>query len=123
MIRAWYRMVLRLFAMITQALRNQALVQMNIPGPRGMRSRQIIQSAGLLEVEELERRKHHHQRTDNPTEWSKVTHTIPSGPEANMWQIPPKDSPKCHCQLMTQKNYQRLFWRCPRARDQLPPRI
>ena len=155
MIRAWYRMVLRLFVMITQALRHQALSQIRIPGPRGMRSRQIIQSADLLEVEELDEIVNHlgeklQERslqeargrypspmteasqstdTDTPTEWSKVTAAIPTGPEANMWQIPQgldlRSAPQCHCQLktklytsMTQKNYQRLFWRCPRGRDQ-----
>ena len=155
MIRAWYRMVLRLFVMITQALRHQALSQIRIPGPRGMRSRQIIQSADLLEVEELDEIVNHlgeklQERslqeararypspmteasqstdTDTPTEWSKVTAAIPTGPEANMWQIPQgldlRSAPQCHCQLktklytsMTQKNHQRLFWRCPRGRDQ-----
>ena len=54
MVRAWYRMVLRLFAMIAQALRRLALSQIRIPGPWGMRSRQIIQSADLLQVEELD---------------------------------------------------------------------
>ena len=142
MIRAWYRMVLRLFVMITQALRHQALSQIRIPGPRGMRSRQIIQSADLLEVEELDEIVNHlgeklQERslqeargrypspmteasqstdTDTPTEWSKVTAAIPTGPEANMWQIPQgldlRSAPQCHCQLktklytsMTQKNY------------------
>ena len=145
---AWYRLALRLFMMNGQAIQNHATIQMKIPGLRGMRARSIVESAELLEIEELDEvvsqlgaqlqsrgvtasqqpqyspTEAASSETETPSEWTRVS-SPEQAREATLWQIPQgldlRTAPHCQCRMrsklytsMTKKNYQRLFWRCPR---------
>ena len=54
-LRAWWRMTMKFMMLVGHTMQHRVLQHLQVPGPRGMMYRQIIQGAELLTIEELDR--------------------------------------------------------------------